>query len=447
MGQHGHDTPRRPTAPSAPPRAVSAVGNGTSVRISWQPPPLAEQNGVIRDYRVSGASRGPHPHHIPHSHRILVASHIPIASYISSPSHVPTESCIPITSRISISFHIFITRIIPFVSQALTASHVPITPHVSICPPPPPAIKMHPPTRSGAWATRADSTSTRVWRGRCWQRCCRGWCLVSPIVLRWQRPPARVWVLAVHLSPSILVSAPALCRTHGWGLQGSSLWWVLWLAPRNLLVPPLLAAPPVEREAGPVGRGGVAEQLAEMARRPAFIAGIGGACWLVLAGFGAWLYGRRRRRKELSHFTGTGTSTALGVPDPLVPSAHTGFLSLQPPSPTRPRVHLWVLQGPAVAPLHSRPSLHLSLRSPFCTPRLRRVAAPGNSTAPWELQPTQGCPLSLCPHRAAVGGHPWLVDAWCGGGTSSLDTAERYYNGEGSARGGGWQGAGGGSQF
>lgn len=138
MGQHGRDTPRRPTAPSAPPRAVSAVGNGTSVRISWQPPPLAEQNGVIRDYRVSGTSRGPHPHHIPHSHRILVASHIPIASYISSPSHVPTESCIPITSRISISFHIFITRIIPFVSQALTASHVPITPHVSLCPTPPP---------------------------------------------------------------------------------------------------------------------------------------------------------------------------------------------------------------------------------------------------------------------------------------------------------------------
>ncbi|KFV71469.1 Roundabout 2, partial [Dryobates pubescens] len=39
-------------APSAPPRAVSVAGNGTSVRISWQPPPPAEQNGVIRDYRI-----------------------------------------------------------------------------------------------------------------------------------------------------------------------------------------------------------------------------------------------------------------------------------------------------------------------------------------------------------------------------------------------------------
>lgn len=221
---------------------------------------------------------------------------------------------------------------------------------------------------------------------------------------------------------------------HGW-LLGT----------RRCPHPPLLAAPPVEQEAGPVGRGGVAEHLAEMARRPAFIAGIGGACWLVLAGFGAWLYGRRRRRKELSHFTGKGTGTALGAPDPLAPSAHTGFLSLQPPLPTRPRVHPWVLQGPAAAPVHPRPSIHLSLRSPFCTPRLRREAAPGNSTAPWDLQPTRGCALSLCPHRAAAGGHPWLVDTWCGGGTSSLDTAERYYNGEGSAwgwglaRGWGWQ--------
>ncbi|KAK2517807.1 roundabout-like protein 2 [Columba livia] len=39
-------------APSAPPRAVSVAGNGTSVRISWQPPPPAEQNGVIRDYQI-----------------------------------------------------------------------------------------------------------------------------------------------------------------------------------------------------------------------------------------------------------------------------------------------------------------------------------------------------------------------------------------------------------
>lgn len=103
-GMHcGRDVPR-PAAPSAPPRAVSVAGNGTSVRISWQPPPPAEQNGVILDYRVSGACRSrilPHPifpshvtspsnpHRIPHMchihhsynishlHRIPYLQHIP----------------------------------------------------------------------------------------------------------------------------------------------------------------------------------------------------------------------------------------------------------------------------------------------------------------------------------------------------------------------------------
>lgn len=53
----GDDTPHV-IAPSAPPRAVSVAGNGTSVRISWQPPPPAEQNGVIRDYRVRAGGGG-----------------------------------------------------------------------------------------------------------------------------------------------------------------------------------------------------------------------------------------------------------------------------------------------------------------------------------------------------------------------------------------------------
>ncbi|KAI6073124.1 Roundabout-like protein 3 isoform X4 [Aix galericulata] len=119
-----------------------------------------------------------------------------------------------------------------------------------------------------------------------------------------------------------------------------------------------------------------------MVRRPAFIAGIGGACWLVLAGFGAWLYGRRRRRKELSHFTASiSLCTHL--------SAHPSFGAWQPQVIARPT---------------------------------------GNCSPPGDA------PSALCPHRAAVGGHPWLVDAWCGGGTSSLDTAERYYNEAGISR-------------
>lgn len=72
------------------------------------------------------------------------------------------------------------------------------------------------------------------------------------------------------------------------------------------------AAPPAERDAGPAGGSSVAENLAEVAKRPAFIAGVGGACWVVLAAFAAWLYGRRRRKKELSHFAGMGVGVVLG---------------------------------------------------------------------------------------------------------------------------------------
>ncbi|XP_035411626.1 roundabout homolog 3 [Cygnus atratus] len=255
---HGPDSAVRAlrtpeAAPSAPPRAVSVVGNGTSVRISWQPPPLAEQNGVIRDYRIW---------------------------------------CLGNESR----FHI---------NQSVEGT-------------------------------------------------------VLATVLQ-------------GLVPGVPYRAEVAAAT-GAGVGARS-------APV-----PIRIAPPVEQEAGPVGRGGVAEHLAEMARRPAFIAGIGGACWLVLAGFGAWLYGRRRRRKELSHFTASFAYTPTGAPTgaagtcrgPTAPSA-------QPPSLS------------ALAFLH--------------TPA-----------------PARGSP------RAAVGGHPWLVDTWCGGGTSSLDTAERYYNEAGISR-------------
>jgi len=86
-----------------------------------------------------------------------------------------------------------------------------------------------------------------------------------------------------------------------------------------------LAAPAAERDAGPAGGSSVAERLAEVARQPAFIAGVGGACWVILAAFAAWLYGRRRRKKELSHFAGTVGAT------PGTPPAQPRH-----PSPRRP---------------------------------------------------------------------------------------------------------------
>lgn len=102
----------------------------------------------------------------------------------------------------------------------------------------------------------------------------------------------------------------------------------------------VLAAPPVEQDVGRVGWGSMAERMAAVVRRPAFIAGVSGALWLILAGFAAWLYSRRRRRKELSHFTGMDRS--LGPPSTANPTLTQGFL-LQPPLPLRPRVHPWVL--------------------------------------------------------------------------------------------------------
>eukprot|EP00062_Callorhinchus_milii_P011231 gi/632957169/ref/XP_007894326.1/ PREDICTED: roundabout homolog 2-like [Callorhinchus milii] len=47
----------------------------------------------------------------------------------------------------------------------------------------------------------------------------------------------------------------------------------------------------------------LAEQISDVVKQPAFIAGIGGACWLILMGFSVWLYCRRKKRKEMSHYT------------------------------------------------------------------------------------------------------------------------------------------------
>lgn len=57
----------------------------------------------------------------------------------------------------------------------------------------------------------------------------------------------------------------------------------------------------------PVGSGenmSLAEQITDVVKQPAFIAGIGGACWVILMCFSIWIYCRRKKRKELSHYTG-----------------------------------------------------------------------------------------------------------------------------------------------
>uniref|UniRef100_A0A8C2EDA9 Roundabout, axon guidance receptor, homolog 2 (Drosophila) n=1 Tax=Cyprinus carpio TaxID=7962 RepID=A0A8C2EDA9_CYPCA len=48
----------------------------------------------------------------------------------------------------------------------------------------------------------------------------------------------------------------------------------------------------------------ISEQITDVVKQPAFIAGIGGACWVILMGFSIWLYWRRKKRKGLSNYAG-----------------------------------------------------------------------------------------------------------------------------------------------
>ncbi|XP_072210897.1 roundabout homolog 3 [Excalfactoria chinensis] len=252
MHLHGPDSAVRAlrvpeAAPSAPPRAVSVAGNGTSVRISWQPPPPAEQNGVILDYRIW---------------------------------------CLGNESR----FHI---------NQSVEGT-------------------------------------------------------VLATVLR-------------GLVPGVPYRAEVAAATGaGVGARSAPI--------------PIRIALPVEQDVGLVGWGSVAERMAAVARRPAFIAGVSGAVWLILAGFAAWLYSRRRRRKELSHFTASfafaPTSASMGA----VGTRHGPAASSLPP--------------PALSTL----------------------------TFPHTPAPAHSSPRNA---------HPWLADAWRGGG---LDATERYYNEAGISR-------------
>uniref|UniRef100_A0A8C6L9X7 Roundabout, axon guidance receptor, homolog 3 (Drosophila) n=1 Tax=Nothobranchius furzeri TaxID=105023 RepID=A0A8C6L9X7_NOTFU len=47
----------------------------------------------------------------------------------------------------------------------------------------------------------------------------------------------------------------------------------------------------------------LAEQITDVVKQPAFIAGIGGACWVILMSFSVWIYCRHKKRKEISHYT------------------------------------------------------------------------------------------------------------------------------------------------
>lgn len=74
-------------------------------------------------------------------------------------------------------------------------------------------------------------------------------------------------------------------------------------------------------EDGDEGSVSLAEQITDVVKQPAFIAGIGGACWVILMGFSVWIYCRRKKRKELSHYTASFNYTPAGT-------LHTLFYAL-----------------------------------------------------------------------------------------------------------------------
>jgi hypothetical protein len=55
----------------------------------------------------------------------------------------------------------------------------------------------------------------------------------------------------------------------------------------------------------------ITEQITDVVKQPAFIAGIGGACWVILMGFSIWLYWRRKKRKGLSNYAGKRLFSAI----------------------------------------------------------------------------------------------------------------------------------------
>ncbi|XP_061869889.1 roundabout homolog 3 [Colius striatus] len=292
---HGPDSAVRAlrtpeAAPSAPPRAVSVAGNGTSVRISWQPPPPAEQNGVIRGYWIW---------------------------------------CLGNESRFHINQSVEGTALATVLRGLIPG--VPYRAEVAAA------------TGAGVGA-RSPPVPIRIGESL----------LAASLPYEPGRGDAEV---SPHTPPQ--PAGDRCCVPHV-----------------------SLAAPPAERDAGPVGGSSVAGRLAEVARQPAFIAGIGGACWVILAAFAAWLYGRRRRKKELSHFTASFAYTPPGKPI-----------------------------GAAGA------------RRGLTPPALPAVAFPALA---------HGSP------RAATGaGYPWLADVWrsgTAGATGCLGTTERYYNDAGITR-------------
>lgn len=75
----------------------------------------------------------------------------------------------------------------------------------------------------------------------------------------------------------------------------------------------------------------LSQQISDVVKQPAFIAGIGAACWIILMVFSIWLYRHRKKRNGLSSSYAGIRKGWCGVTGLLLPS-----LSYQLPPPPLP---------------------------------------------------------------------------------------------------------------
>ncbi|XP_062329471.1 roundabout homolog 2 [Osmerus eperlanus] len=166
----------------------------------------------------------------------------------------------------------------------------------------------------------------------------------------------------------------------------------------------------------------ITEQITDVVKQPAFIAGIGGACWVILMGFSIWLYWRRKKRKGLSNyavqsftFTPAGTVHLSRL---LIP-----ILSQAPPLPA----HRTLPFLPTAFTSSGRPSSgHAQYRTkpgPISGPDTSCsfgysgfVIGDGLSTDS-SLGPSPRNQLPSCAVRpgllnASDPAYPWLADSW-----------------------------------
>ncbi|XP_074832785.1 roundabout homolog 3 isoform X11 [Carettochelys insculpta] len=261
-------------APSAPPQAVSVVivANSSSVRVSWEPPPPGEQNGIIQSYWVwclGNESR----------------FHINCSVEGTARAWL-LQGLVP-----GVLYH---TQVAAATGAGVGVRSPPVAVRIGEWDPAKPCTSLPRPLQLG-WAAPSEGHqvlqrgggSARRSAGRagaCW-----GAAAAPQHAPKGPAGIAAEGLVGRRCQPRPLPPSRRTDATHCL---------VSALAPA--------AEPTLEQGSVPVSSGegvSLAEQITDVLKRPAFIAGIGGACWLVLMGFSLWAYWRCKRRKELSQCT------------------------------------------------------------------------------------------------------------------------------------------------